>query len=420
MVGQSANNRDTLRFTWTATVDAILEKGRPGDASPSMPAPAKAEPSSSRGALSAGLPLSTLLSQVLVGFTIEFDNESERQMPHRTTKHGSPAGSLHAPWLVSLVMWSNCMRFVGDQGVRVAALEDLARTTTNLNGMERWGYVVVRPDPADSRSKQPRSDWVIRATPAGRKAQEIWRPLFAAIEKRWQARFGKEEIDRLGESLGALTSQIDVELPDCLPILGYGLFSRAPHQKRRAPAGGEDGIASRLPLSALLSRVLLAFAIEFEGESDLSLAISANLVRVLDEQGVRVRDLPLLTGVSKEAISMAIGVLRKKGIARVETDPAGSRGKVARLTPKGREAQDTYRQLAGIIEERWRARFGLPIIRTLRASLERLVGQPSPQLSPLFRGLEPHPDGWRASVAKPNTLPHYPMVLHRGGFPDGS
>jgi DNA-binding MarR family transcriptional regulator len=412
MVGQSANNRDTLRFTWTATIDAILEKGRSGDDSPAMPAPAKAEPSSSRGALSAGLPLSTLLSQVLVAFTIEFDNESERQIPHRTTKHGATAGSLHAPWLVSLVMWSNCMRFVGDQGLRVAALEGLARTTTNLNGMERWGYVVVRPDPADSRSKPPRSDWVIRATPAGRKAQGIWRPLFAAIEKRWQARFGKEEIDRLGESLGALSSQIDVELPDCLPILGYGRFSRALHQKPRGPAGGEDGIASRLPLSALLSRVLVAFAIEFEGESDLSLAISANLVRV--------RDLPLLTGVSKEAISMAMGVLRKKGIAVVETDPAGSRGKVARLTPKGRDAQDTYRQLAGIIEERWRARFGLLIIRTLRASLERLVGEPSPQLSPLFRGLDPHPDGWRASVAKPNTLPHYPMVLHRGGFPDGS
>jgi len=33
-------------------------------------------------------------------------------------------------------------------------------------------------------------------------------------------------------------------------------------------------------LSALLSRVLLAFAIDFERESDLSLAISANVVRV--------------------------------------------------------------------------------------------------------------------------------------------
>lgn len=28
--------------------------------------------------------------------------------------------------------------------------------------------------------------------------------------------------------------------------------------------------------------------------------------------------------------------------------------------------------------------------------------------------------GWRASVRKPDTLPRYPIVLHRGGFPDGS
>jgi len=32
--------------------------------------------------MAAGLPLSTLLSQVLVAFTIEFDNEFERRMPH--------------------------------------------------------------------------------------------------------------------------------------------------------------------------------------------------------------------------------------------------------------------------------------------------------------------------------------------------
>jgi hypothetical protein len=26
----------------------------------------------------------------------------------------------------------------------------------------------------------------------------------------------------------------------------------------------------------------------------------------------------------------------------------------------------------------------------------------------------------RSSLRRPATLPHYPMVLHRGGFPDGS
>ncbi len=38
----------------------------------------------------------------------------------------------------------------------------------------------------------------------------------------------------------------------------------------------------------------------------------------------------------------------------------------------------------------------------------------------LAAGLEPPPGGWPASLRSPATLPHYPMVLHRGGFPDGS
>ena len=369
--------------------------------------------------MAAGLPLSALLSQVLVAFTIELDNEFERRMPHRTTNHGS-AASPGAPWLVSLVMWSNCMRFVGREGVPVGELEALARTATNLNGMERWGYIVVEPGPADSRPKPSRSSWVIRATAAGRKAQEVWRPLFGAIEKRWQARSGEGEIGQLRESLRALVSRIDVDLPDCLPILGYGLFSKGPDRKRGTADRQRDGIDSHLPLSSLLSRALLLFAIEFERESDLSLAISANLVRVLDQRGVRVRDLPILTGVSKEAIAAAMGILQKKRAAVAGSARTGRLAKVARLTAKGREAQQSYSRLVAIIEARWQDRFGKDTIRILRDSLEGLVGESTAQRSPLFSGLEPYPDGWRASVPKPSTLPHYPMVLHRGGFPDGS
>jgi hypothetical protein len=40
--------------------------------------------------------------------------------------------------------------------------------------------------------------------------------------------------------------------------------------------------------------------------------------------------------------------------------------------------------------------------------------------SRLLLGLKPYADGWRAAVREPETLPHFPMVLHRGGFPDGS
>jgi hypothetical protein len=68
------------------------------------------------------LPLSALLSQVLVVFTIECDNEFERQMPHRTSNYGSTAGRGAGPWLVSMAMWWTCMRFVAEDGITVAEL----------------------------------------------------------------------------------------------------------------------------------------------------------------------------------------------------------------------------------------------------------------------------------------------------------
>ena len=370
----------------------------------------------------ADLPLPTLLSQTLVAFTIEFDNEFERQTPHRTTNHGSSWG----PWLASMAMYLTCMKFVGDDGVTVSGLERLARTTTNLHGMQRWGYVVVDGGPDGKRSQSPNRrpvarpgrDWIVRPTLKGKMAREVWGPLFGVIEERWQARFGRDEIERLREELSALLSQMDVELPECLPILGYGLFSKGPALDRGRRVELGPGLPTPLPV--LLARVLLVFAIEFEGESEISLAIGANVLRVLDEEGVPVRDLPQLSGVSKEAISMAMGVLGKRGLVVIEADPTASREKVARLTAKGVEAQNAYRRLLGKIEERWRERFGEDKIRELRAALEVLVGEPGATMSPLFRGLEPYPDGWRASVRKPEVLPHYPLVLHRGGYPDGS
>ena len=180
---------------------------------------------------------------------------------------------------------------------------------------------------------------------------------------------------------------------------------------------GADG---RLALHALLSRLLLVFAMEFERESDVSLAICANLVRVLDGRGIRLRDLPVLTGVSKEAIGMALGVLQKKRAIAVGPDNSATRTKVVRLTAKGREIQREYRARLQQLESDWRTRFGEPALSALRQALEVLVAPTTAEPLPLLHGLEPYPGGWRASIPRPAVLPHYPMVLHRGGFPDGS
>jgi DNA-binding MarR family transcriptional regulator len=366
-------------------------------------------------------PLSTLLSQALVAYTIEFDNEVEHQLPHRTSSHGASAASGPRPWLVSLVMWASCMKFVGPDGVQLAELERLARTRTNLAGMQRWGYVAVTPGPTDRDPKRPGPEAVVRATAGGRKAQEIWGPLFGVIGDRWRERFGDKAVANLRAALSVIVDRLDSDLPECLPILGYGLFSkgRGDHLTRSADEQTRPDGDANLPLSALLSRVLLAFALDFEGESNVSLAIGANVLRVLDDDGVRVRDIPTLTGVSKESSAMSAGYLEKQGYVTIEPVPSPDRGRRLRLTAQGRRAQQDASELVSTIEERWQTRFGTDAVRSLRSSLEPLVGDGTTQ-SPLFGGLTPYPDGWRAAVRPPSTLPHYPMVLHRGGFPDGS
>jgi DNA-binding MarR family transcriptional regulator len=378
-------------------------------------------------------PLSALLSQVLVTFIIEFDNEFERQMPHRTSDHGRTQGQGTVPWLVSMAMWSTCLRFVGDQGITVGELTGRARTGTNLAGMQRWGYITVAPDPADARPKPPRSDWVIHATASGRQAQKIMQPLAGVIEERWAARFGANNVAALRDALHAVAGQLDPALPDCLPILGYGLWStpdhdhdrsapahEAPDRERLAPKPDQrtNPAQPRADLPVLLSRVLLAFAAEFEYESPVSLAIGANVLRVLDEHGVRVRDLPGLSGVSKEGISMAMGILAKRGLAFCGPAPDGGRWQVATLTPRGRSVQNKCRERLTEVEHRWQARFGGETIAALREALERLLNEPG--RAQLFAGLESPAGGWRAGVRAKDTLPDYPMVLHRGGFPDGS
>jgi hypothetical protein len=386
------------------------------------------------------LPLSALLSQALVAFTIEFDNEAERHIRHRTTRLGGPRDGV---WLVSMAMWLNCMRYLGTDPIRVGEIASKARCGTNLDGMRRWGYLTLEPDPADSRPKPPDRDLLARPTVRGMRAREVWEPLTDVIEQRWRDRFGATQIEKLTATLQAIADQLADGLPDCLPILGYGLLTISklhnmrrylaaqarPAANNKAPlaAAGAAGAAaaaaaapaSRLPLPWLLARVLLAFAIEFEHEGQLSLAISANLLRLLDEDGTRVRDLPVLSGVSTEGLAMATGFTGARKLTVTESDAAGGKWRVARLTPKGAAAKQTYADLTGKIEQRWHARFDGVAVTTLRLVLEELAGDSGPG-SPLFACLEPDPSGWRATVRKPVTLPHYPMVLHRGGFPDGS
>ena len=358
-------------------------------------------------------PLSTLLSHALLAFTIELDNAFER----RFAETGERAR------VVSIVMWSNFLRFVGD-GITVEELLQRAglpkpRMLSTVGGMERWGYVSLGGGTAEKRdgygsARGLRGDLDLRPTAAGRAAAEIWPVLFGELEARWRERFGAEAVDELRESLEAVVEQVEVELPEYVPIvdgkdgMAAGL---APPEKRVASTDGG-------PLTALLTWALLTYTIDFELGSELSLPLGDNVVRVF-EDGIDVRDLPLAAGVPKEAISMALTFLTKSGYVAVS-------GKQVRLTPRGRKAQQALARRHDDVEDQWAVRFGARDIGRLRAALRRVLDNPR-----LADGLRPHPGGWRATkryiahteavLADPRAaLPHYPMVLHRGGWPDGS
>lgn len=172
-----------------------------------------------------------------------------------------------------------------------------------------------------------------------------------------------------------------------------------------------------LPLYSLLSKVLLAFALEYEREAELSLALGANLVRVLDDVGVPVAELPRAVGVSKEAVANSL-TLEKRGYLVIEK-VAGGRAKQARLTASGIAAQRQYHALIADIEDRWATRFGGDVV-ALRSALEGIVVATDLANSPLAPAYGPPPGTWRADMKTPDTLPHFPMVLHRGAFPDGA
>jgi hypothetical protein len=179
-----------------------------------------------------------------------------------------------------------------------------------------------------------------------------------------------------------------------------------------------------LPLVVLLAHALMAYTLDFEDGSALSLPLSANVFRVLDGNGVPVRELPSLTGISKEAVAVSLTSLAKTDYVVVEGAPASRR--TIRLTSAGETLGAVQARLHARIGKRWATRFGTNVVGPLRAGLERILEHPE-----LPVGLTPYPDGWRASkpyapqtravLADPRgRLPQHPVVLHRGGWPDGS
>lgn len=368
--------------------------------------------------MDADLPLSALLSQVFVAYVIEFDNEFEHQVPHRTTKFGSTPGYVRPPWLVSMAMWLRFMRWVPIEGI--AARELQAQIAISNKGLQTWltrlskwwGYLAIEEPDAKSRSGRIGPEATVRPTVGGRRAIEVWRTLIPTVERRWRDRFGKEALAALEEGLRAVAGRLDPGAPAYFSILEY--------EDKKSRAARMQLPARELELPELLAMVLVAFAGEFEGKSTASLAVCANVLRVTPDGGVRVRDLPRLACLAEMGVGDALRQLGRQHLGIVATETTGGRAKILRLTPRGRLAREAYIPRTAEIERDWKKRFGQGTMERLRTALEEMVLGRNGGPSPLLRGVTPYADGWRAKLPPLEGLPHFPMVSHRGGFPDGS
>jgi hypothetical protein len=349
--------------------------------------------------------LPTLLSQLLVAFTVELDNEFERRM--------GEAGYVGAQ--LSLVVWTNLMRFLAEGPVAVGKLAARALCPQEgakalLGCLERWGFVsleAARPRETPSpRSKAReflgkrdgwgsgrgiRADLRVVPTAKGAKAIETWTPLEAEIEERWRERFGMDAVEQLCASLQTVVEQFEVELPHGVTV---GLLVPEEHDFPPRASGGTVGLS----LPALLSQALFAFANDFDREAGVSLALCANAIRVLGPEPVREAEIPRLTESSPE--TSGIGWQLNPYIL-VEADPTAARGKVVRLSPRGLEVQQKYHVLVEAIELEWQDQYGKRAVGNLRKALEAIREQRDGDRSRLSAGLVPPAGVVRAGGAVP-------------------
>lgn len=293
-------------------------------------------------------PLPSLLSRVLMGFTLDYDN-----------------GRAGDPSIPSLPRWSNVLQHIPQVGIGLsefAARAGLSRRVARqaVTRVAKSEALVVESVPG-SRAK------TVRLTDRGCAEQEAGRLEVEAVEREWRSRFDDGSIASLRDGLRTIVSQLEFELAHFPSQYG-------PADPRTTGGGGQDwrptarwsGDAT-LPLSALLSQALVAFTITFE-DTNGPIAWCANVLRFAQAREVDVDGLPLEGRLLLRNL-IASGVLVER-----ESAPAEASDQL-RLTPLGSAIRDRYRPTTEGIERQWRTQYGQGVVGAVRSGLEAMVSE---------------------------------------------
>ena len=264
--------------------------------------------------------------------------------------------------------------------------------------------------------------WWSRRRPRAGRRERCGSPLAGAIEERWRSADSATTRSTTADRRWlAVVGQVDVELPRYLPVSWCdGLRTLVPHlESVSAQAAPMARRRPRSTSSALLAQVLLLLTVDVRARVGAVARDRANVLRVIDDDGIRVRDLPALAGVSKEAIRASFTLPRAARTA-LSSSPTRTRAatKIARLTQKGRAARESVGPLLAVVEARWQARFGADEIEQLHAALGALLERSASARkdwsrrrtvggrSKPYAGKRPR---W-SRIPAPR-LPHYPMIV---------
>jgi DNA-binding HxlR family transcriptional regulator len=140
------------------------------------------------------LPITALLSQALVAFTIDCD--------------GAGFGSL-------AVMEGIAAAFGKDVAVRLDDLPtSLGVAGSGRSGLERHGFVVVQPDSAHPRER------VVMLTEKGQRARDARGVVVRGVESDWRVRYGRQRIAGLRAALADVDRDLDPSLPHHVLVTG--------------------------------------------------------------------------------------------------------------------------------------------------------------------------------------------------------
>lgn len=264
----------------------------------------------------------------------------------------------------SLDLWANLLRGVDRAGIDRRELPSILRLSkravrTRVSTAVRHGWV--------EDLLNDRSGGTVRLTSRGFEVVARWKGLQRRAEDMWQARTGLQLSNRLRSALEDLVAEFPLEHP-------HYPASYGPADASITGGNGVDwkpvyrvgaNTVSDLPLSALVSQALVAFAMQYEELSPVALSLSTTVIRQIPAEGRLLKELGRSPGVS---------ALIRHGYVRA----GGPSGKeIACLTRRGLEVHRAYEERIQTVEASWRQRFGEDRVAALVFALEEVRVQPA-------------------------------------------